>query len=373
MADPKALDPEAAEEEFDEDILTDEDEISLPTHGLSCPNNASDDMREQLANLQDSEEDSSTPKAPSRRRFFTTLLRARFQRVICDEGHRVKTISSRQHQSVSKLSRKATWFLTATPMWNKPLDFCGQNQCLTDVNDYRMWSEKLELPTADLPYNLLSPAGLLSLSQNGHLTSQIGFDCLPIILRLTCLCREPGHTMVGDNGATIEIGGDIPPLAVTTVELRYTCTTQVSHDQTFHRMVGELYEGAAEDIRHGETIVAINWATFRQLCHLAVNPKLDVFLRRSSSRVLSADINAFGDSGDDRGFGLLSLGLWRTVQQTFQQIGRLSPVILPTTVHASGSFCTFFGLRARWLSLVYAPGSWSTAIGPLLAGYSRCS
>jgi hypothetical protein len=48
-----------------------------------------------------------------------------FQRVICDEGHRVKTISSRQHQSVAKLTRQATWFLTATPMWNKPLDFCG--------------------------------------------------------------------------------------------------------------------------------------------------------------------------------------------------------------------------------------------------------
>ncbi|KAJ5986693.1 Helicase C-terminal [Penicillium sp. IBT 35674x] len=41
-----------------------------------------------------------------------------------------------------------------------------------------------------------------------------------------------------------------------------------------------------------------------QLRHLAVSLKLDVSLRRSSSRVLPADINAFGDSGDDRGFGL---------------------------------------------------------------------
>jgi hypothetical protein len=38
--------------------------------------------------------------------------------------------------------------------------------------------------------------------------------------------------------------------------------------------------------------------------HLAVNPKLDVFLRRSTSHVLSADISAFGDCGDDHGFGL---------------------------------------------------------------------
>lgn len=106
----------------------------------------------------------------------------------------------------------------------------SQNHCLTDVNDYRMWSEKLELQTADSHTTCYPQLASFSLSQNGHLTSQVGFDCLPIILRLTCLCREPGHSMVGDNGATIKIGGDIPPLAVTTVELRYTRTTQVNHD-----------------------------------------------------------------------------------------------------------------------------------------------
>lgn len=94
--------------------------------------------------------------------------------------------------------------MTATPMWNKPLDFCGYLSLL--------WTEMVEAQSID--------------------ASQVGFDCLPIILRLTCLCREPAHTMVGANGATVEIGGDIPPLAITTVELRCTRTTQVTHDQT---------------------------------------------------------------------------------------------------------------------------------------------
>ncbi|KAJ6114049.1 SNF2-related protein [Penicillium sp. IBT 18751x] len=35
-----------------------------------------------------------------------------------------------------------------------------------------------------------------------------------------------------------------------------------------------------------------------------MNPKLDIFLRRSISRVLSADISVFSECGDDRGFGL---------------------------------------------------------------------
>ncbi|BCS30037.1 uncharacterized protein APUU_80340S [Aspergillus puulaauensis] len=36
--------------------------------------------------------------------------------VVCDEGHALKTIKSRQHQSVAKLEAKYIWFLTATPL-----------------------------------------------------------------------------------------------------------------------------------------------------------------------------------------------------------------------------------------------------------------
>ncbi|KAJ5924231.1 Helicase C-terminal [Penicillium verhagenii] len=321
-ADPKARDPEAAEEEFDEDLLTDvEDEPILPTPGPSPVDSTLDDARDKLADLQDADVDStnlSAIKTTTRRRFFLSLLRARLQCAICDEGHRIKTISSRQHQSVAKLSRNVTWFITATPMWNKPLDFCCYlsllwteligSQCLhadqiqssADVDEYRLWSAKAQLPETGLPYHLLCPSGLIALSKNGHLTSRAGFDCLPIILRLTCLCREPGSTMIGANGVSIEIGGDIPPIAILTVELRYTRTTQVRHDQAYHQIIEDLYEGAAEGEKPGETLVAMSWSAFRQLCHLAVKPKLDVFLRRSSSRVLSADINAFERSRESR-------------------------------------------------------------------------
>jgi hypothetical protein len=292
-ADPKALNPEAEEEEFDEDVLTDVEEEPTPTTTpLPSPpvEDLSDDVRDQLAHLQDTDSadpsaDPSAAKPAVRRRLFVGLLQATFQRVICDEGHRVKTISSRQHQSVAKLTRHATWFLTATPMWNKPLDFCGYLSLLwtemvaaqsvdanqteppsTDLVDYRVWSECTELPTAGLPYHLLSPSGLLSLSRKGHLTSKVGFDCLPIILRLTCLCREPGHAMLGANGVSVVIGGDIPPLAITTVELRYTRTTQVAHDQIYFKIIEALYGGATEGEAKDENIVAINWSTYRQLC-----------------------------------------------------------------------------------------------------------
>ncbi|KAJ5986692.1 Helicase C-terminal [Penicillium sp. IBT 35674x] len=74
-------------------------------------------------------------------------------------------------------------------MWNKPLDSCGYLSLL--------WTKMTGTHSIiDLPYHLLSPGGLLSLSQNEHLTSQVGFDCLPILLRLTCLGLEPGRRTV---------------------------------------------------------------------------------------------------------------------------------------------------------------------------------
>ncbi|CAL5867784.1 uncharacterized protein PFLUO_LOCUS2004 [Penicillium psychrofluorescens] len=48
-----------------------------------------------------------------------------WERVVCDEGHRVKTIRTRLHQSVRLLTRRSIWFLTATPMKNRAFDMCG--------------------------------------------------------------------------------------------------------------------------------------------------------------------------------------------------------------------------------------------------------
>lgn len=171
----------------------------------------------------------------------------------------------------------------------------GSAEVSTDLSDYQMWSARTELPSDNRPYHLISPAGLISLSRKGHLTSRVGFDALPILLRLTCLCREPGHTMIGVNGDSVIISGDIPNLAITTVELRYTRTTQVIHDHIYYRLIDNLYGGLSEGKVPNDSTVAIDWTTYRQLCHLAVNPKLDLFLRRSASHVLSADITAFGD------------------------------------------------------------------------------
>lgn len=45
-----------------------------------------------------------------------TLATGLFHRVVADEGHMLKTISSRAHQAVALLDASKQWFLTATPM-----------------------------------------------------------------------------------------------------------------------------------------------------------------------------------------------------------------------------------------------------------------
>ncbi|KAJ5415249.1 Helicase C-terminal [Penicillium sp. CMV-2018d] len=117
-----------------------------------------------------------------------------------------------QHQSVAHLQRHTTWFLTATPMWNKPFDFCG------------------------------TPDGYLRTRLGpDRVYLLVGFYVLPIILRLTYLAREPGHQMTGHNHESVTIGTDILPLAISTVELRYTRTAQRDHDKSYHTLARLLH------------------------------------------------------------------------------------------------------------------------------------
>lgn len=118
----------------------------------------------------------------------------------------MKTIASRTHQAVALLKQEAIWLLTATPMWNRPLDFGGYlslfeanlaspeglaNSTDPDIDpsstastfaSYTQWSAKNPLPTTGLPYHLLSVVQFTSLGQGGHLTTEMGFNTLPICI-----------------------------------------------------------------------------------------------------------------------------------------------------------------------------------------------
>ncbi|KAJ5745350.1 SNF2-related protein [Penicillium odoratum] len=246
--------------------------------------------------------------------YITRLTSAKFSRVICDEAHRVKNIMSRLHQSISLLDYNAIWFLTATPIsssftdLNGPLSLLhklsaadGQNgeqeadlplvpgikdrpdggfDYLLDV--YGRWSKLTKLPSP-APWGLLNPRLLFDL-QGRRLTPAQACKVIPIIFRLCILQRHMGDTIDTQDG-NIQIGGNIPPARVMTIELCYSDEEQRDHDLIYSKVVrgltstkeGECYASKLCPVQQYGT-GRVNNGKLRRLCALAFHPKLDTFL-----------------------------------------------------------------------------------------------
>lgn len=169
------------------------------------------------------------------------------------------------------------------------------------------WSQRELLKDSPLPYYLLQLENFAKLGKAGHLDADTGFAALPVVLRMTTLAREPGFRMSGVNLSSITIGGDIPALTATTVELRYLERYQAEHNPLHRAYVQKL---TGPPFSTGETSGQtsdqggrMNWARFRQLSHVAFSPLLDVFLKRVHN-TFGPDIDAFAQRGNDCGFGL---------------------------------------------------------------------
>ncbi|RAH63631.1 hypothetical protein BO85DRAFT_434121 [Aspergillus piperis CBS 112811] len=82
-------------------------------------------MRTQAPENCQSAEEEKKKKDLSLRNSSHCMAVGLFGRVVADEGHMLKTISTRVHQSVARLGVPRQWFLTATPMINRVIDICG--------------------------------------------------------------------------------------------------------------------------------------------------------------------------------------------------------------------------------------------------------
>ncbi|KAE8345766.1 hypothetical protein BDV24DRAFT_159100 [Aspergillus arachidicola] len=189
-----------------------------------------------------------------------SLLQGKFNRVICDEGHAVKTIRTKVHQSVATLRATYKWFLSATPMPNRVIDICGylslfhvpgfdttprhpddydESDSQNDpLYDYRFYSQKNPFPSPP-PFYLLSPRRLAVVARQGSLTATAGFWILPVVLRLLCIQRRFGDAVSMDSKGKnhIIIGDDIPPGRIMTIDLKLPTKTQSRHDLTYSALI----------------------------------------------------------------------------------------------------------------------------------------
>ncbi|KAJ5947658.1 SNF2-related protein [Penicillium verhagenii] len=264
--------------------------------------------------------------------YVTRLKDVKFGRIICDEAHKVKSILSKQHQSISLVEHTSIWFLTATPMTNSLTDLNGplsllqkhssadgeQNEAelplmpgmKTKSNggvDYLLevygnWSRIAKLPS-QLPWGLLNPRLLVEL-QARRLTPAQACKIIPIIFRLCVLQRQMGD-VIDVQGEKLRIGGKIPPARVMTVELCYPDEEQKAHDLVYTKVI-KGFTSSQEDLpwanaqsngssggkqRPVSSALAdaqqrgngrVNSGKLRRLCALAFHSKLDAFLNVES-------------------------------------------------------------------------------------------
>jgi hypothetical protein len=140
------------------------------------------------------------------------------EHIILDECQAVKSIKSRQHQSISQLPRKFLVGLTATPMWNQAVDLFSYfsllagNLSIREFDEiprpedvacdtvgglYTAWSQVNVLPpdSTAIPYELLSPGMLLQLVPKGKISAAMSHQYFPFLFRAAIMMRPRCDTV----------------------------------------------------------------------------------------------------------------------------------------------------------------------------------
>ncbi|KAG2411685.1 hypothetical protein HFD88_009241 [Aspergillus terreus] len=173
-----------------------------------------------------------------------------------------RPLCARVHQAVAALDATHVWFLSATPLSNRVTDLCGYvvllwrkaEQPTTDAEgeweedgdgDVLMSEDEDALTpyvraeqTGEANITLLDPRRLATIIRRGDRKehkregARIGYWVLPPMLRQNALSRSMGDT-IAVAGEDVTVGGDIPEMTITTVDVRFLATVQKTHDAIY--------------------------------------------------------------------------------------------------------------------------------------------
>ena len=266
-----------------------------------------------LAGLDDDDDDlnedpddtaNKQPKRKPAKRYLSTCEYL-WEHVVLDECQHVKSIRTRQHQSIALLRRNSLIGLTGTPMWNKVVDLFGYFSLLAGglgVSDdavkslprpdgvvcstlpalYKEWSKVRVLPRdySQIPYALLSPSMLVQVAPGGNISPQTSHACFPFLFRASIMMRSMGDTIVGFGSEEVVIGKEIPPIRVMTLEVRYAPIEQIKHNQRYKALIQQIAKSEPQaELQDGQDDNGrLNMGILRQLSLLGFNLKLDDYL-----------------------------------------------------------------------------------------------
>lgn len=159
--------------------------------------------------------------------------KSKFQRIILDEGHKVKDSRTNLHKSIAGINRVSTWIVSATPMINRASDLTGLLHLLHWESNCRDFDFRAADDTVSIyedasssglsHLHILHPACFMKPFSRGFIPAYSAMIAIPKILNRIRLRRAVGHTMaVGEKEVTI--GKSISPYVVKTIECQFKDT-----------------------------------------------------------------------------------------------------------------------------------------------------
>ncbi|KAH8422486.1 uncharacterized protein LDX57_000239 [Aspergillus melleus] len=236
-----------------------------------------------------------------------------FDRVICDQGHQVKDPESGRHQSVALLGASHYWFITATPLWNRPGDLQGYLKILhrssfdesippgtlTDltIEAYRAFENVRFSRGMELPTYLLSPKALARLALNPSDWDDLGRFVLLVVMGMISLSRNLGELIdIGPDAEAVVLGGQIPPARIGTVDLRFPPEYQVKHNEKYAKYINSFVRVSDNSLTNKPPLRAMRTRlgfpnpTDEQMARLlAFSPRLHDFVKAGKKEDIDLD------------------------------------------------------------------------------------
>lgn len=196
---------------------------------------------------------------------YRTIRKHHFERVILDEGHAVRKILNKAHQSIAQCSINYRWVIAGTgvvegtsdirgflsllhrPEWNdvSSLDYKNASDPVKEYFMCDVGNEKGDL-------HLLDPELFRRTFSHGNLSVEDSWIVLPRILRKLRLRRSIGSRM-RVQGNAIVIGAQIPSYGVKTVEVVMSKVHQMEYVNIHRSLTADLRREEAGSVTDEQT------------------------------------------------------------------------------------------------------------------------
>lgn len=264
---------------------------------------------------------------------YTSLFAGLFQRVICDEGHKLKNCRTKNSIAIDKLYCPNRWIVTATPMINRVTDMLGYLYLLwnpawsKDLDSLDGWDhpgnneslysfdtkkEFLELcpnyceKYHNLPLFVLDPRAFATMINSGKMeNTSTASRVLRAVISILQLRWTMASEIALDDQAKYQPGVDVPIYHISGVELRQSKYEAAEYKKIWRIFSPYLTKGGANakpSKKPGIEATGLrDMAVHRHIALATFDLRLNTLMVRKGQHS-AAQAKAWSDTTNDHGF-----------------------------------------------------------------------